>query len=240
MGACTTLRRARLIEGPIDQVNLLASPQLAGTRGYGLLLRRQGHETAAGGTQTKTRSTKLQFRSLFRAGKSAPPPPPVYHRRRHEAAPLEAGQRPSALSESGLGRPRRWLKPEIERLSVLPVPPPPPELPLLQQFVWAILRQDPRERAALEIWSQKPDLAPRRPVLEVLFGAPNGPSSGCVAEKRPPPQRGRVLEWCSDPLDGTTNYGPTPPLSFATSGGASPWRGLPLLGADSRRRPAQC
>jgi myo-inositol-1(or 4)-monophosphatase len=55
------------------------------------------------------------------------------------------------------------------------------------------------------------------------------PQIGVLAEESGRRSRPGELEWCVDPLDGTTNYAHSYPL-FATSVGLC-WRGQPLLGA---------
>ena len=55
------------------------------------------------------------------------------------------------------------------------------------------------------------------------------PHIGVLAEESGRRPRPGELEWCVDPLDGTTNYAHSYPL-FATSVGLC-WRGQPLLGA---------
>ena len=55
------------------------------------------------------------------------------------------------------------------------------------------------------------------------------PQIGVLAEESGRRPRPGELEWCVDPLDGTTNYAHSYPL-FATSVGLC-WRGQPLLGA---------
>ena len=55
------------------------------------------------------------------------------------------------------------------------------------------------------------------------------PQIGVLAEESGRRSRPGDLEWCVDPLDGTTNYAHSYPL-FATSVGLC-WRGQPLLGA---------
>ena len=75
------------------------------------------------------------------------------------------------------------------------------------------------------------DTAAEAAVLELLARESGG--IGVLAEEsghRPAPQdHGSGLEWCVDPLDGTTNYAHGYPL-FGTSVGLL-WRGVPLLGA---------
>jgi len=72
------------------------------------------------------------------------------------------------------------------------------------------------------------DLAAEQAVLEVL--AAETPELGVLAEESGRrPGRGTDLEWCVDPLDGTTNYAHRYPF-FGTSIGLT-WRGRPLLGA---------
>ena len=72
------------------------------------------------------------------------------------------------------------------------------------------------------------DVAAERAVLAVLHA--ETPELGVLAE-----ESGRrtaedqPLEWCVDPLDGTTNYAHSYPF-FGTSVGLT-WRGQPLLGA---------
>ena len=55
------------------------------------------------------------------------------------------------------------------------------------------------------------------------------PQIGVLAEESGRRSRPGELEWCVDPLDGTTNYAHSYPL-FGTSVGLC-WRGQPLLGA---------
>ena len=55
------------------------------------------------------------------------------------------------------------------------------------------------------------------------------PQIGVLAEESGRRSRPGYLEWCVDPLDGTTNYAHSYPL-FGTSVGLC-WRGQPLLGA---------
>ena len=75
------------------------------------------------------------------------------------------------------------------------------------------------------------DTAAEETVLTLLHQAT--PGIGVLAEEsgRQPGSAaaGNDLEWCVDPLDGTTNYAHGYPL-FATSVGLL-WRGQPLLGA---------
>ena len=72
------------------------------------------------------------------------------------------------------------------------------------------------------------DVAAERAVLAVLEA--ETPELGVLAEesgRREVP--GQPLEWCVDPLDGTTNYAHSYPF-FGTSIGLT-WQGQPLLGA---------
>lgn len=72
------------------------------------------------------------------------------------------------------------------------------------------------------------DTGAERAVLAVLED--ETPSFGILAEESGRLQPGRSpLEWCVDPLDGTTNYAHRYPF-FGTSVGLT-WRGAPLLGA---------
>ena len=72
------------------------------------------------------------------------------------------------------------------------------------------------------------DLAAERAVLSVLER--HTPDLGVLAEESGRRAgRSSELEWCVDPLDGTTNYAHGYPF-FGTSVGLT-WRGLPLLGA---------
>jgi myo-inositol-1(or 4)-monophosphatase len=71
------------------------------------------------------------------------------------------------------------------------------------------------------------DLAAEQAVLAVLTEAT--PDFGVLAEESGRRSGSGDLEWCVDPLDGTTNYAHGFPF-FATSVGLL-WRGLPLLGA---------
>ena len=72
------------------------------------------------------------------------------------------------------------------------------------------------------------DVAAEQAVLSVLER--ETPELGVLAEESGRrPGRGSELEWCVDPLDGTTNYAHRYPF-FGTSIGLT-WRGQPLLGA---------
>ena len=72
------------------------------------------------------------------------------------------------------------------------------------------------------------DEAAERAVLQVL--EQHTPELGILAEESGRrPGSGSALEWCVDPLDGTTNYAHRYPF-FGTSVGLT-WQGQPLLGA---------
>ncbi|MFZ9566173.1 MAG: inositol monophosphatase family protein [Vulcanococcus sp.] len=72
------------------------------------------------------------------------------------------------------------------------------------------------------------DVAAEQAVLAVL--SEQTPDVDVLAEESGQQQRGRTgLQWCVDPLDGTTNYAHGYPF-FGTSIGLT-WQGLPLLGA---------
>ena len=73
------------------------------------------------------------------------------------------------------------------------------------------------------------DLAAEATVLELLDT--ETPGIGVLAEESGRNQRTGDLEWCVDPLDGTTNFAHGYPF-FGTSVGLC-WRGIPLLGALS-------
>ncbi len=73
------------------------------------------------------------------------------------------------------------------------------------------------------------DLAAEQAVLTVLED--RTPELGVLAEESGRRSSGSPLEWCVDPLDGTTNYAHGYPF-FATSIGLT-WKGAPLLGAIS-------
>jgi myo-inositol-1(or 4)-monophosphatase len=71
------------------------------------------------------------------------------------------------------------------------------------------------------------DLGAEKAVLAVLADAT--PQLGVLAEESGRSLQRTDLEWCVDPLDGTTNFAHGFPF-FATSIGLT-WRGTPLLGA---------
>ncbi len=73
------------------------------------------------------------------------------------------------------------------------------------------------------------DLDAEAAVLAVLQS--ETPELGVLAEESGRRSTGSALEWCVDPLDGTTNYAHSYPF-FATSVGLT-WQGAPLLGAIS-------
>jgi myo-inositol-1(or 4)-monophosphatase len=71
------------------------------------------------------------------------------------------------------------------------------------------------------------DLAAEAAVLALLNA--ETPEIGVLAEESGRRQVEGALEWCVDPLDGTTNYAHGFPF-FGTSVGLT-WQGIPLLGA---------
>jgi myo-inositol-1(or 4)-monophosphatase len=71
------------------------------------------------------------------------------------------------------------------------------------------------------------DLAAEAAVLGFLEA--ETPEVGVLAEESGRRRGSGALEWCVDPLDGTTNYAHGFPF-FATSVGLT-WQGMPLLGA---------
>ena len=71
------------------------------------------------------------------------------------------------------------------------------------------------------------DHAAEAAVLDLLHR--ETPDIGVLAEESGRVQASGELEWCVDPLDGTTNYAHGFPF-FGTSIGLT-WKGLPLLGA---------
>ena len=71
------------------------------------------------------------------------------------------------------------------------------------------------------------DLAAEAAVLGLLQA--ETPEIGVLAEESGRRPAEGALEWCVDPLDGTTNYAHGFPV-FATSVGLT-WQGIPLLGA---------
>jgi len=71
------------------------------------------------------------------------------------------------------------------------------------------------------------DHAAEDAVLALL--AAETPEIGVLAEESGRRQAGGELEWCVDPLDGTTNFAHGFPF-FGTSVGLT-WRGMPLVGA---------
>jgi myo-inositol-1(or 4)-monophosphatase len=71
------------------------------------------------------------------------------------------------------------------------------------------------------------DLAAEQAVLALLEA--ETPEIGVLSEESGRRPRAGELEWCVDPLDGTTNYAHGYPF-FGTSVGLC-WRGVPLLGA---------
>jgi len=73
------------------------------------------------------------------------------------------------------------------------------------------------------------DLASEAAVLGLLQA--ETPEIGVLAEESGRRPSESALEWCVDPLDGTTNYAHGFPV-FATSVGLT-WQGIPLLGALS-------
>jgi len=84
-----------------------------------------------------------------------------------------------------------------------------------------------KEKGAAGNLVTEADLAAEAAVLEVLHQAT--PSLGVLAEESGRRQGDGPLEWCVDPLDGTTNYAHGFPV-FCTSVGLL-FQGRPLLGA---------
>lgn len=87
--------------------------------------------------------------------------------------------------------------------------------------------EDVREKGRNGDLVTEADLAAEAAVLALL--ASETPEIGVLAEESGRRAGEGALEWCVDPLDGTTNYAHGFPF-FATSVGLT-WRGIPLLGA---------
>ncbi|KEF42809.1 MAG: inositol monophosphatase [Cyanobium sp. CACIAM 14] len=84
-----------------------------------------------------------------------------------------------------------------------------------------------RQKGAAGNLVTEADLAAEAAVLAVL--EQRTPGLAVLAEESGRREGNGELQWCVDPLDGTTNYAHGFPV-FATSVGLC-WRGLPLLGA---------
>jgi myo-inositol-1(or 4)-monophosphatase len=84
-----------------------------------------------------------------------------------------------------------------------------------------------REKGAAGNLVTEADLAAEAIVLDTLAQAT--PDIPVLAEESGRRQGSGSLEWCVDPLDGTTNYAHGFPF-FGTSVGLT-WQGIPLLGA---------
>jgi myo-inositol-1(or 4)-monophosphatase len=84
-----------------------------------------------------------------------------------------------------------------------------------------------REKGSAGNLVTEADLAAEAAVLAVLEA--RTPSLAVLAEESGRREGQGDLQWCVDPLDGTTNYAHGYPI-FGTSVGLC-WRGLPLLGA---------
>jgi myo-inositol-1(or 4)-monophosphatase len=84
-----------------------------------------------------------------------------------------------------------------------------------------------REKGAAGNLVTEADLAAEAAVLEILARAT--PDIPVLAEESGRRAGSGSLEWCVDPLDGTTNYAHGFPF-FGTSVGLT-WQGIPLLGA---------
>ncbi len=87
--------------------------------------------------------------------------------------------------------------------------------------------EEVREKGSAGNLVTEADLAAEAAVLAVLEA--ETPGFGVLAEESGRRAGSSELEWCVDPLDGTTNYAHGFPI-FGTSVGLT-WRGLPLLGA---------
>lgn len=87
--------------------------------------------------------------------------------------------------------------------------------------------QQVREKGSAGNLVTEADLAAEAAVLAVLES--RTPGLAVLAEESGRREGSGELQWCVDPLDGTTNYAHGYPI-FATSVGLT-WRGLPLLGA---------
>jgi myo-inositol-1(or 4)-monophosphatase len=95
----------------------------------------------------------------------------------------------------------------------------------LRQFFGRL--QQVREKGRSGDLVTEADHAAEAAVLALLEA--ETPQIGVLAEESGRRPRSGDLEWCVDPLDGTTNYAHSYPL-FGTSVGLC-WRGQPLLGA---------
>jgi myo-inositol-1(or 4)-monophosphatase len=87
--------------------------------------------------------------------------------------------------------------------------------------------QQVREKGRCGDLVTEADLAAEQAVLALLER--ETPEIGVLAEESGRRMRQGDLEWCVDPLDGTTNYAHGFPF-FGTSVGLT-WKGVPLLGA---------
>ncbi|APD48918.1 MULTISPECIES: inositol monophosphatase family protein [unclassified Synechococcus] len=147
--------------------------------------------------------------------------------------PLEAGSGHQALSDQALAA--SGLAPtEIERLSGVARSAAAAGAAVLQQFYGHL--EQIREKGRAGDLVTEADLAAEAAVLEVLSA--QTPELGVLAEESGRHPSEAALEWCVDPLDGTTNYAHSYPF-FATSVGLT-WRGLPLLGAIEAPALRQC
>jgi len=142
--------------------------------------------------------------------------------------PLEAGSGHQALSDQALAA--SGLAPtEIERLSGVARSAAAAGAAVLQQFYGHL--EQIREKGRAGDLVTEADLAAEAAVLEVLSA--QTPELGVLAEESGRHPSEAALEWCVDPLDGTTNYAHSYPF-FATSVGLT-WRGCRCW-APSRRR----
>ena len=97
----------------------------------------------------------------------------------------------------------------------------------LRRFHGQLSEAQVREKGGSGNLVTEADLAAEQAVLAVL--AQDTPEIGVLAEESGRRPRPGELEWCVDPLDGTTNFAHGYPL-FATSVGLC-WRGEPLAAA---------
>lgn len=97
----------------------------------------------------------------------------------------------------------------------------------LRRFHGQLSEAQVREKGGSGNLVTEADLAAEQAVLAVL--AQDTPEIGVLAEESGRRPRPGELEWCVDPLDGTTNFAHGYPL-FATSVGLC-WRGEPLVAA---------
>jgi len=237
MGACTTCAVRLILKPHRPKVNSGLSHELRGPTATGLVMRRQGHRTAARWKpRTKNEVIRASVRSLFRGGAKVRPGLPTSSARMSSSTFREDGQRPSGLCPIRPWPPRGGSKLRSERLRGEARPAARQRsCRYMQQFYRPSLSRSARKGRGLEDSGHRSRSGlPGGAVLDASRPTPE--LRGAGDGKRPPPSE-PALDGLRRSLDWHRPITPTPTPSSPPSVGPHPGWGCRWLSA-SRRRPA--